>query len=179
MQPLPAIPGWLKQCCPYFTRHFGNAASHNHAFGWQAEEAVDYAREQVASLIGAEPREIIFTSGATESVNLAIKGVFEAYATKGAHIITAKTEHKAVLDSCRHIVKMGASVTMLDVNEMGSINLEALEAAITPSTILIALMYANNEIGLIHPVKQISKIARRQWCFIFFRCDTGSRQNTR
>src|SRR5580692_2406527 len=115
---------------PYYTRLFGNAASHNHSFGWQAEEAVDYGREQVANIIGAETKEIIFTSGATEAINLAIKGVFETYSGKGNHIITLNTEHKAVLDSCKHIEKLGGQVTYLEAKEDGIIDLQELEAAL-------------------------------------------------
>ena len=152
---------------PYFTRYFGNAASRTHAFGWQAEEAVNLAREQVARLIGAEPTEIIFTSGATESDNLAIKGVFEMYRAKGNHIITVATEHKAVLDTCMHIEKEGGEVTYLPVNAEGIIDLHQLEAAIKPTTILIAVMYANNETGSIQPIKEISIIARKH-AVIFF-----------
>ncbi|MBU3675786.1 MAG: IscS subfamily cysteine desulfurase, partial [Chitinophagaceae bacterium] len=146
---------------PYFTNQFGNAASRNHSFGWAAEEAVDYAREQVAALIGADPKEIIFTSGATEGDNLAIKGVFEMYASKGNHIITTTIEHKAVLDTCKHLEKQGAEVTYLEVDAEGMINLEELEKAITPKTILIAVMYANNEIGTVNPMREISAIARK------------------
>jgi len=147
---------------PYFSRKPGNAASHNHAFGWEAKEAVEYAREQVAELIGAEPHEIIFTSGATEGDNLSLKGVFEAYAAKGNHIITCVTEHKAVLDACRHIEKKGGRVTYLEVNAEGLIAAGEIEAAITPATVLIALMYANNETGVIQPVREISSLARRR-----------------
>jgi cysteine desulfurase len=152
---------------PYFTEHFGNAASRNHSFGWQAEEAVDYAREQVAKLIGADPKEIIFTSGATEGDNLGIKGVFEMYASKGNHIITCTTEHKAVLDTCKHIERQGGEVTYLEVNPEGLIDLKQLEAAIKPTTILIAIMYANNEIGVVQPVKEISAIARKHGVLFF------------
>lgn len=152
---------------PYFVENFGNAASRNNPFGWAAEEAVDYAREQVAKLIGADPKEIIFTSGATESDNLAIKGVFDMYASKGNHIITANTEHKAVLDTCKHIEKAGGEVTYLDVKEDGRIDLAELEAAIKPTTILIAIMYANNEIGVIQPVKEISAIAKKHGVLFF------------
>jgi cysteine desulfurase len=152
---------------PYFTEHFGNAASRNHPFGWQAEEAVDYAREQVAKLIGADPKEIIFTSGATEGDNLGIKGVFEMYASKGNHIITCTTEHKAVLDTCKHIEKQGGEVTYLEVNNEGLVNLAELEAAIKPTTILIAIMYANNEIGVIQPVREISALARKHGVLFF------------
>jgi len=152
---------------PYFTSRFGNAASRSHVFGWQAEEAVEQAREQVARLIGAETQEIIFTSGATEGCNLAIKGVFDRYAVKGNHIITCATEHKAVLDTCKHLQKMGAAVTYLPVDKEGLIDLEELEAAIGPATILIAMMYANNETGVIQPVKAISDIARKHRVLFF------------
>jgi len=158
----PCDPRVVDTMVPYFTQNFGNAASRNHSFGWTAEEAVDYAREQVAKLIGADPKEIIFTSGATEADNLAIKGVFEMYASKGNHIITTTIEHKAVLDTCKHLEKAGAEVTYLQVDDKGMINLEDLEKAITPKTILIAIMYANNEIGTINPMREISAIAKKQ-----------------
>lgn len=157
----PMDPRVLEAMLPYFNSKFGNAASRNHSFGWSAEEAVDYAREQVAKLINASPKEIIFTSGATESDNLAIKGVFEMYARKGNHIITVNTEHKAILDSCRHVEKMGGEVTYLSPNEDGLINLADLEAAITPKTILISIMYGNNEIGVLQPIEEITAIARK------------------
>lgn len=157
----PMDPRVLEAMLPYFNEKFGNAASRNHAFGWVAEEAVDYAREQVAKLIGASEKEIIFTSGATESDNLAIKGVFEMYKDKGNHIITAVTEHKAVLDACKHVEKMGGKVTYLAVKEDGLIDLAELEAAMTPETILVSIMYGNNEIGVIQPVKEISAIAHK------------------
>src|SRR5258708_1120159 len=163
----PMNPRVLEAMMPYFTSKFGNAASRNHPFGWQAEEAVDYAREQVAALIGANSKEIIFTSGATESDNLAIKGVFEMYGSKGNHIITTVTEHKAVLDTCAHVEKMGAEITWLPVNSEGLINCKELEAAIRPETILIAIMYANNETGTIQPVKEISLIARKLGVLFF------------
>ncbi|MCP9751689.1 IscS subfamily cysteine desulfurase [Ferruginibacter sp. HRS2-29] len=163
----PMDPRVLEAMIPYFMQNFGNAASRNHPFGWQAEEAVDYAREQVAKLIGADPKEIIFTSGATEADNLGIKGVFEMYASKGNHIITATTEHKAVLDTCKHIEKLGGEVTYLPVNAEGLIDLKELEAAMRPTTILVAIMYANNEIGTIQPVKEISAIARRHGALVF------------
>jgi cysteine desulfurase len=152
---------------PYFTNNFGNAASRSHPFGWQAEEAVDYAREQVAKLIGADPKEIIFTSGATEADNLAIKGVFEMYATKGNHIITCNIEHKAVLDTCKHVEKLGAEITYLKVKPDGLVDLQELEAAIKPTTILIALMYGNNEIGVVQPMQEIGKIARKHGVLVF------------
>src|SRR5436305_13058888 len=132
---------------PYFNSYFGNAASRNHVFGWQAEAAVDLGPEQVAAIIGAASSEIVFTSGATEADNLAIKGVFEAYRSKGNHIITCTTEHKAVLDSCKHIERLGGEITYLEVDSNGNIDLDTLEQSIRPSTILIALMYANNETG--------------------------------
>lgn len=163
----PMDPRVLEAMTPYFLEHFGNAASRNHPFGWEAEEAVDYAREQVAKLIGADSKEIIFTSGATEADNLALKGVYEMYASKGNHIITATTEHKAVLDTCKHIQKMGGEVTYLEVQENGLIDLKELEAAMRPTTILVAIMYANNEIGVIQTVKEISKIARKHGALFF------------
>lgn len=163
----PMDPRVLEAMIPYFTEKFGNAASRNHAFGWQAEEGVDYSREQIAKLINCTSKEIIFTSGATESINLAIKGVYDMYATKGNHIITVTTEHKAVLDTCKHLEKMGAAVTYLKVNEQGLIDLKELEAAITDKTILISVMYANNEIGAIQPIKEISKIAKSKGVLFF------------
>ena len=163
----PCDPRVVEAMLPYFTNQFGNASSRNHSFGWQAEEAVEYAREQLAKLIGAEPKEIIFTSGATEADNLALKGVFDMYSRKGNHIITSVTEHKAVLDTCKHLEKMGAEVTYLPVHADGLIDLKELEAAIKPTTILIAIMYANNEIGVIQPVKEISKIARGHAALFF------------
>ncbi len=163
----PMDPRVLEAMTPYFMQHFGNAASRNHPFGWEAEEAVDYAREQVAKLIGADPKEIIFTSGATEGDNLGIKGVYEMYASKGNHIITATTEHKAVLDTCKHIEKLGGEVTYLQVKADGLIDLKELEAAIRPTTILIAIMYANNEIGTVMPIKEISAIARKHGVLVF------------
>jgi cysteine desulfurase len=163
----PMDPRVLEAMIPYFTEHFGNAASRNHAFGWEAEEAVDYAREQVAQLIGADPKEIIFTSGATEGDNLGIKGVYEMYASKGNHIITCTTEHKAVLDTCKHIERSGGEVTYLEVKADGLIDLKELEAAIKPTTILIAIMYANNEIGVVQPVKEISALARKNGILFF------------
>jgi cysteine desulfurase len=163
----PMDPRVLEAMTPYFMQHFGNAASRNHPFGWEAEEAVDYAREQVAKLIGADPKEIIFTSGATEGDNLGIKGVYEMYASKGNHIITATTEHKAVLDTCKHIEKLGGEVTYLQVKADGLIDLKELEAAIRSTTILIAIMYANNEIGTVMPIKEISAIARKHGVLVF------------
>ncbi len=163
----PCDPRVLEAMLPYFTSHFGNAASRTHVYGWQAAEAVDYAREQVARLIGAEPKELVFTSGATEAVNLAIKGVFDSYAFKGNHIITCVTEHKAVLDTCAHIEKMGAEVTYLPVNREGLIDINELKAAIKPTTILVAIMYANNETGTIQPIRAISQVAKEQGVVFF------------
>ncbi len=157
----PVDPRVVDTLVPYFYEKPGNAASRNHPFGWVAEEAVDYAREQVANLIGADPREIIFTSGATESDNLAIKGAFEMYKRKGNHIITLTTEHKAVLDTCRYVEKLGGEVTYLDVEEDGLIDLAKLEAAIKDNTIMISIMYANNEIGVIQPMKEISAMCKK------------------
>ena len=152
---------------PFFTRHFGNAASRSHPFGWEADEGVEFAREQVAKLVGAEPKEIVFTSGATESDNLALKGVYQAYSGKGNHIITVNTEHKAVLDTCRHLEKEGADVTYLKVKPDGFVDIGELEAAIKPETVLIAVMYANNETGVIQPVKQIGTIAKKHGVLFF------------
>src|SRR5712671_5062956 len=158
----PMDPRVLQAMLPYFTQKFGNAASRNHAFGWESEKAVDHARKQIADVIGANPKEIVFTSGATESDNLAIKGVAEMYAEKGNHIITAATEHKAVLDTCKKLEKHGYRVTYLPVKADGLVDLDMLREAITDKTILITLMYANNEIGVIQPVTEIGKIAREK-----------------
>ena len=155
----PLDPRVLDAMLPYFTEHFGNAASRNHAFGWQAEEGVDYAREQIAKLINCDPKEIIFTSGATESDNLGIKGVFEMYSQKGNHVITATTEHKAILDTCKHLEKLGGRVTYLPVDGEGLINLAELEAAMTPETILVTIMYGNNETGTVQNIREIARIA--------------------
>jgi cysteine desulfurase len=156
----PVDPRVLNAMMPYFTNVFGNAASRNHEFGWQAEAAVDKARKQIADLIGATEKEVVFTSGATESNNLAIKGVAEMYAEKGNHIITAATEHKAVLDTCKRLEKNGVRVTYLPVQANGLVDLDQLQAAITDKTILISIMYANNEIGVLQPIAEIGKIAK-------------------
>jgi cysteine desulfurase len=145
---------------PYFLQTFGNAASRNHSFGWEAEEAVEKSRKQIASLIGATNKEIVFTSGATESNNLALKGVAEMYAEKGNHIITAATEHKAILDTCKRLEKHGVRVTYLPVQQNGLVDLDQLQAAITDKTILISIMYANNEIGVLQPIAEIGKLAK-------------------
>jgi len=163
----PCDPRVVEAMLPYFSTSYGNAASRHHSFGWVAEEAVDHAREQVARLIGAEPKEIIFTSGATEGDNLALKGVFEMYAGKGKHIITCNIEHKAVMDTCSYIESKGGEVTWLEVKSNGLIDLSELEAAIRTDTILISIMYANNEIGTIMPMKEICEIAKRKGVLIF------------
>lgn len=152
---------------PFFTRQFGNAASRHHPFGWQAEEAVKGSRERVAALLGAEPNEMVFTSGATEAVNLALKGVFETYSGKGAHLITSNIEHKAVLDVCRQLEKRGADITYIPVNADGLVTPDQVEAAIRPDTILISVMYANNELGTIMPVREIGAIARKHGVLFF------------
>ena len=157
----PMDPRVLEAMLPFFNEKFGNAASRNHSFGWSAEEAVDYAREQVGRLIGSTSKEIIFTSGATEANNLAIKGVYEMYGSQGNHMITVTTEHKATLDACKKVEKMGGEVTYLSPNEDGLINLSDLEAAITDKTILITVMYGNNEIGVVQDIKGISAIAKK------------------
>jgi cysteine desulfurase len=156
----PIDPRVLEAMLPYFTDKFGNAASRNHSFGWSAEEAVENARQQVASLINATAKEIIFTSGATESDNLMIKGVAEMYREKGNHIITQAIEHKAVLDTCKNLEKHGFEVSYLPVERDGRVNPEDVRKAIRPTTILISIMYANNEIGVINPIAEIGKIAK-------------------
>jgi cysteine desulfurase len=158
----PMDPRILEAMLPYFTERFGNAASRNHPFGWTAEEAVEEAREQVAKLVGATAKEIIFTSGATESDNLAIKGVAEMYREKGNHIITAVTEHKAVLDTCKRLEKYGYRVTYLPVQKSGLIDLEDLKRTIDDKTILVTIMAANNEIGVLQPWAEIGKICRER-----------------
>jgi cysteine desulfurase len=156
----PVDPRVLEAMLPYFSEKFGNAASRNHAYGWDAEHAVEKARKQIADLIGATPKEIIFTSGATESDNLAIKGVAEMYAERGNHIITVATEHKAVLDTCKKLAKHGYAITYVTIGKDGLVDLDALRAAITPKTILISVMHANNEIGVLQPIREIGRIAR-------------------
>ncbi len=158
----PVDPRVFEAMRPYFVEKFGNAASRNHSFGWQAEEAVEKARKQIADLIGANSKEIVFTSGATESDNLAIKGVAEMYAEKGNHIITAATEHKAVLDTCKRLEKDGFRVTYLPVGSDGLIDLDMLREAIGEKTVLISVMYANNEIGVIQPIAEIGRMARER-----------------
>ncbi|MEM6317687.1 MAG: IscS subfamily cysteine desulfurase [Bacteroidota bacterium] len=163
----PCDPRVVDAMLPYFTKMAGNAASRSHPFGWEAEEAVSQARNQVANLIGADEREIIFTSGATEGDNLALKGVFEMYRRKGNHIITVSTEHKAVLDTCLQIEKMGGEVTYLGVDENGLIDLEELKAAIKDTTTLISIMWANNETGVIQPMEAIGAICEEKGVLLF------------
>ena len=158
----PVDPRVLDAMLPYYRNHFGNAASRNHQFGWEAEQAVEKARDQIAKLVGASAKEIIFTSGATESDNLAIKGVAEMYREKGNHIITAATEHKAVLDTCKRLEKNGYRVTYLPVGADGLISLDDLKRAIDDKTILVTIMYANNEIGVIQPIAEIGKICHEK-----------------
>lgn len=165
----PCSVAVVEAMLPYFSEKFGNPASRTHAKGWQADEAVKLATDHLAQMINATPAEIVYTSGATESCNLAIKGVYERLKAYGNHIITCSTEHKAVLDTCAHLEQLGARVTYLDVDYNGNLSLSDLEAAITEQTILIALMYANNETGVIHPVAEIGKIARAKK--IYFFCD--------
>jgi cysteine desulfurase len=163
----PCAPEVLKEMLPWFSEHFGNASSKSHPYGWVAEDAVEKSREQIANLIGAKSKEIIFTSGATEAINLAIKGIFEVYNGEKQHYITCQTEHKAVLDCFVGLEKEGASVTYLPVAKDGSLDLELLKSSIVPETKMIALMWANNETGLIHPMDEISKIAEEKNIILF------------
>ena len=165
----PCDPRVVDAMLPYFTEKFGNAASRNHSFGWEAEEGVDHARKQIAKLINADSKEIVFTSGATESDNLALKGVVEMYREKGDHIITSSTEHRAVLDTAKSLEKKGIKVTYLPVDKVGMVNPEDVRNAITDKTILISIMLANNEIGTINPIKEIGKIAKEKG--VLFHCD--------
>src|SRR5271170_287330 len=158
----PMDPRVLEAMIPYFTGKFGNAASRNHSFGWEAEQGVEKAREQIAKLIGATAKEIIFTSGATESNNLAIKGIAEMYRERGNHIITQVTEHKAVLDTCKRLEKQGFRVTYLPVQADGLIDIEDLKRALDDQTILVSIMYANNEIGVIQPIREIGKLCHEK-----------------
>ena len=158
----PTDPRVVEAMIPYFTEFFGNAASRNHPFGWKAEEAVSYAREQIAALIGANEKEIIFTSGATESNNLALKGVYEMYAAKGNHFITVSTEHKAILDACKHLEKQGAEVTYLSVGEDGLLSVEQIAEAIKPNTVMVSVMYGNNELGVIQPIREIGALCKER-----------------
>lgn len=167
----PLDPRVLEAMLPYFGPKFGNAASRTHRFGWEAEKAVERARQQVASLIGAEPREIVFTSGATESNNLALKGVMEAAASRGNHIVTMETEHRAVLDPVTHLGRQGAVTTMLPSQPDGRLDLEQLRAAIRPETVVVSVLYANNEIGVVQPVREIGAVCRERG--VVFHCDAA------
>src|SRR5262245_12553713 len=162
-------PRVVQAMLPYFTDKFGNAASRNHVFGWEAEEAVDQAREQVAALIGASEKEVIFTSGATESDNLAIKGVATMYKKKGNHVVTVVTEHKAVIDPCKRLERDGYQVTFLPVDRYGQVSAEQVAGALTDKTILVSVMAANNEIGTLHPIKEIGKLCKQRG--VLFHCD--------
>src|SRR6266446_6092736 len=155
-------PRVVEAMLPYFTEHFGNAGSRNHAFGWEAEDAVEQAREQAGKLIGAGAKEIIFTSGATEGNNLALKGVAQMYKKKGNHIITAKTEHKAVIDPCKRLERDGFQVTFLEVDKYGRVSAEQIAEAMTPKTILVSVIAANNEIGSLNPIKDIGKLCKQK-----------------
>lgn len=158
----PCDPRVVEAMIPYLTEHFGNASSRNHAYGWTAEEAVDYAREQVGNLLGASPKEIIFTSGATEGDNMALKGGMEFYASKGKHLITSPIEHKAVIDTARWLERNGCEVTWLPVGDDGIVSAEAVEAAIRPDTVMVSLMHGNNEIGVLNPVKEIGQVCKEK-----------------
>ena len=165
----PLDPRVLEAMMPYLTSEYGNAASRSHAFGWKAEEAVDIGREQIAALIGASEKEIVFTSGATESNNLAIKGVADFYKDKGDHLITCRTEHKAVLDTCKRLEREGFRVTYLDVDKQGRVSADEIRAAITDKTILVSIMFANNEIGTVQPIAEIGALCREKG--VLFHCD--------
>ena len=158
----PVDPRVAEKMIPWLTEKFGNPASRSHAFGWEAEAAVEEARQEVANLVNADPKEIVWTSGATESDNLAIKGAAHFYSGKGKHLITVKTEHKAVLDTCRELERQGFAVTYLDVQENGLIDLEAFKNALRPDTIVVSVMFVNNEIGVIQPIAEIGEICREQ-----------------
>ena len=167
----PVDPAVLEAMLPYFSEEFGNAASRSHAYGWRAEEAVEQARESIASLVHANPREIVLTSGATEADNLAIFGVAESQAEKGKHLITCRTEHRAVLDCFARLEKQGFRVTYLPVDSTGMVSPDDLQAALTEQTILISIMAANNEVGTLHPVAEIGKMAKERG--VFFHCDAA------
>src|SRR5689334_2757590 len=158
----PVDPRVLEAMLPYFTQKFGNAARRQHSFGWEAEHAVEDARRKIAALIGADPKEIVFTSGATESNNLALKGIAEAYAGRGNHIVTVATEHKAVLDACKHLEHGGWRVTYLAVHSDGLLDLDVFRASLTDATVLASVMYANNEIGVIQSMAAIGAICRER-----------------
>jgi len=163
----PCDPRVVEAMLPYFTESFGNAASRSHPFGWQAEEAVEKSRVQIAELIGASPKEIVFTSGSTEAINLALKGVAQMYAEKGKHIITSSAEHKAVLDTCKHLELSGCEVTYLAPDRSGRIGVEQVAGALRPDTILVALMWANNEVGTLNPVREIGELCHAKGVLFF------------
>ncbi|MCC6406737.1 MAG: IscS subfamily cysteine desulfurase [Planctomycetes bacterium] len=163
----PVDPRVLDAMIPYFTEHFGNAASRSHPFGWEAEAAIEKAREQIAALIGASSKEIVITSGSTEAINLALKGAAEMYAEKGKHVITSQAEHKAVLDTCKHLEKLGCEVTYLQPDKTGRVSVEAVAAALRPDTILVALMWANNEVGTLNPVREIGELCHSKGVLFF------------
>jgi cysteine desulfurase len=163
----PLDPRVLETMMPYFTDEFGNAASRSHPFGWRAEEAVENGRAQIAALIGANAKEIVFTSGATESINLALKGVADMYGDKGRHVITSLTEHKAVLDTCKHLEKQGYEVTYLEPTQTGRITLESVEKALRPDTVLVAIMWANNEVGTVNPIREIGALCHAKGVLFF------------
>jgi len=173
----PVDPRVLDVMLPYFGPRFGNAASRGHRFGWEAEKAVEQARRRVAELAGAAPREIIFTSGATESINLALKGAMEAYRRRGDHLVTVATEHKAVLDTARRLEGQGHRVTVLAAGTDGLLDLDALRRAIRPESILVSVMHANNEIGVIQPVRAIGELCRQAGVLFSLRCRSVLRQD--
>ncbi len=163
----PCDPRVVEAMLPYFTEHYGNAASRNHKYGWAAEEAVERSREQIAALLGANPKEIVLTSGSTESINLALKGAAEMYSDKGKHIITCQAEHKAVLDVCKHLEQQGFEVTYLQPDKSGRVSLEQVAAALRPDTILVALMWANNEVGTLNPIREIGALCHEKGVLLF------------
>jgi len=163
----PCDPRVVEAMLPYFTQSFGNAASRNHRYGWEAEEAVEKARGQIAELLGANSKEIVFTSGSTESINLALKGVAEMYAEKGKHIITCQAEHKAVLDVAKHLEQQGFEVTYLQPDKSGRVSVESVAAALRPDTILVALMWANNEVGTLNPIREIGALCHEKGVLFF------------
>jgi len=163
----PCDPRVVEAMLPYFTEHYGNAASRNHKYGWAAEEAVERAREQIAALLGANAKEIVFTSGSTESINLALKGAAEMYADKGKHIITCQAEHKAVLDVCKHLEQQGFEVTYLQPDKTGRVSVEQVAGALRPDTIVVALMWANNEVGTLNPIREIGALCHEKGVLLF------------
>jgi cysteine desulfurase len=163
----PVDPRVVEAMLPYFTERYGNAASRSHRYGWEAEEAVEKARAQVAELIGASPKEIVFTSGSTESINLALKGVAEMYSDKGKHVVTSQAEHKAVLDTCKHLEQLGYEVTYLQPDKSARISVESVAAALRPDTVLVALMWANNEVGTVNPIREIGALCHEKGVIFF------------